>query len=239
MMLEEQRKRIEQEIANEKEKNAKINSANKGLLELGVINQAQYADMSRKLEEEEYEKSNKLMEKQFNAEKKAQKQQATLDYGISLANIALNLMMASSKKGWAGLIEYPLALAAYTALATGQYAAKMAAIGKQKYIPQKYADGGYVSGPSHAEGGIPISVGGSIREMEGGEYIVNRASTAKYRSLLDSINNDTMTSTQSNSGANMEAILAALNKPVRAYIVSADLGKDNKYRTIVSDKTSL
>jgi hypothetical protein len=75
--------------------------------------------------------------------------------------------------------------------------------------------------------------------MEGGEYIVNRASTAKYRSLLDSINNDTMTSTQSNSGANMEAILAALNKPVRAYIVSADLGKDNKYRTIVSDKTSL
>jgi hypothetical protein len=238
-MLEYQRERIEKEIENEKEKNERIDKANKGLLDAGIINNAQYADRKRKLEQDEYEKSNKLMEKQFNAEKKAKKQQATIDYAISIANIAIGLMEGVSGMGVLAPAFYASMMAVMTGLATGQYAAKMAAINKEKYVPQKYEDGGYVTGASHADGGIKFSVGGEVREMEGGEYIVNRSSTAKYRSLLESINNDTLSSTQSNSGANMAALVEALNRPVRAYIVSADIGKDNKYRTIVTDKTSL
>ena len=238
-MLEAQRERIEKEIENEKEKNAKIESANKGLLDLGIINQAQYAEMKRKMEEEEYEKTNKLMEKQFNAEKKAQRQQASLDYAMNLAQMAINVAASQAKNGFLGAITTPVLISTFTAIMSAQYATQLAAINKQKYVPKKYEDGGYVTGPSHAAGGVKFSVGGEVMEMEGGEYIVNRRSTAKYRSLIDSINNDTVSLSQSNSAANMEAILEALNKPVRAYIVSADIGKDEKYRTIISDKTSL
>lgn len=45
------------------------------------------------------------------------------------------------------------------------------------------ADGGMLDGPSHAEGGVPI-------EAEGGEFVVNKRSSTKYRRLLDSINSD-------------------------------------------------
>lgn len=42
-------------------------------------------------------------------------------------------------------------------------------------------DGGLLVGASHRDGGIPI-------EAEGGEYIINKRSTAKYLPLLESIN---------------------------------------------------
>jgi hypothetical protein len=49
--------------------------------------------------------------------------------------------------------------------------------------------GGVLSGPSHAQGGIPFTVGGRPGfEAEGGEAIINRKSTAAYRPLLSAIN---------------------------------------------------
>jgi soluble lytic murein transglycosylase-like protein len=44
------------------------------------------------------------------------------------------------------------------------------------------ADGGYLSGPSHAGGGIAV-------EAEGGEFIINKRSTAQFLPLLAAINN--------------------------------------------------
>jgi hypothetical protein len=49
--------------------------------------------------------------------------------------------------------------------------------------------GGVLSGPSHALGGIPFSVGGRVGfEAEGGEAIINKRSTALYRRELSAIN---------------------------------------------------
>jgi hypothetical protein len=56
-------------------------------------------------------------------------------------------------------------------------------------LAQKYADGGLLSGPSHAQGGIPFTVGGQAGfEAEGGEAIINKKSTAMYAPLLSAIN---------------------------------------------------
>ena len=43
------------------------------------------------------------------------------------------------------------------------------------------AEGGFLHGPSHASGGVHV-------ELEGGEYVVNKKDTAKWRGLLESIN---------------------------------------------------
>lgn len=48
------------------------------------------------------------------------------------------------------------------------------------------ANGGMLSGPSHAQGGMPIL--GSNIEVEGGEFVVNKRSAKKYQNTLNAIN---------------------------------------------------
>lgn len=59
-------------------------------------------------------------------------------------------------------------------------------IGKMSAKP-KAADG-ILIGPSHANGGIPISTPGGMIEAEGGEVIINKRSSAMYRGVLSQIN---------------------------------------------------
>ena len=67
--------------------------------------------------------------------------------------------------------------AAATAVSIGTIAAQ-----KLPERPPKQALGGYQEGNSHA-------LGGKIVEVEGGEYIINKKSTAQYLPLLEAINN--------------------------------------------------
>lgn len=55
-------------------------------------------------------------------------------------------------------------------------------------IARKYARGGMVYGPSHAQGGVKFAVGGRVMELEGGEAVINKRSTAMYRDQLSAIN---------------------------------------------------
>ena len=43
-------------------------------------------------------------------------------------------------------------------------------------------------GASHANGGVKFAVGGRIHEAEGGEAIINKKSTARFRPILSAIN---------------------------------------------------
>ena len=53
----------------------------------------------------------------------------------------------------------------------------------------KFEDGGVLQGSSHANGGIPFTIGGqSGFEAEGGEAIINKRSTAMFGDLLSDIN---------------------------------------------------
>ncbi len=69
--------------------------------------------------------------------------------------------------------------AAAAAVAAGL--ANVATIRAQE--PPKLAKGGLLDGPSHSRGG-------TIIEAEGGEYVVNKKSTAKYLPLIEQLNDD-------------------------------------------------
>jgi hypothetical protein len=82
------------------------------------------------------------------------------------------------------------AVAAALAIATGL--ANVAQINSVQFAKggiTKLNSGGLLNGPSHANGGIPFSVGGRVGfEAEGGEAIINKRSTAMYRPMLSAIN---------------------------------------------------
>ena len=59
----------------------------------------------------------------------------------------------------------------------------------------KLAKGGLLEGPSHSQGGIPFTVAGTPGfEAEGGEFVVNKKSTAMHLPLLKAINGDKQSS---------------------------------------------
>jgi len=52
----------------------------------------------------------------------------------------------------------------------------------------KFANGGMVYGNSHAQGGEKFAVGGRVVELEGGEAVINKRSTAMFRNQLSAMN---------------------------------------------------
>ena len=48
--------------------------------------------------------------------------------------------------------------------------------------------GGMVNGKSHAQGGEKFSVGGRVAELEGGEAVINKKSTAMFKPMLSQMN---------------------------------------------------
>jgi TP901 family phage tail tape measure protein len=53
---------------------------------------------------------------------------------------------------------------------------------------EEYANGGMVHGRSHAQGGEKFAVGGRVVELEGGEAVINKRSTAIFRNQLSAMN---------------------------------------------------
>ena len=53
---------------------------------------------------------------------------------------------------------------------------------------EKFASGGMVHGKSHAQGGEKFSAGGRVVELEGGEAVINKKSTAMFKTQLSSMN---------------------------------------------------
>lgn len=87
-----------------------------------------------------------------------------------------------------------------------------------------FAKGGLLEGPSHARGGIKTSFG----ELEGGEYVINKRSTASFLPLLTAINSVGNRKYQDGGMmANMDtvqAIMAAQQSPiVKTYVVASDM----------------
>ena len=52
----------------------------------------------------------------------------------------------------------------------------------------EFANGGMVNGKSHAQGGEKFAVGGRVVELEGGEAVINKRSTAIFRPQLSAMN---------------------------------------------------
>jgi hypothetical protein len=227
-------------------------------LENQLITEAEYRAQVEKNRKKEVQATNKIEKQIFEAEQKRERQGALVDYITALASIIPNLIVRE-KKG--DPITISLMAAITGALATVSYGAQVRAINQRKFFPTKFAEGGIVSGPSHAEGGVPFTVRGQGGyEMEGGEYIVNKNSTQKYRTLLDQINGKSKSDYKFAAGgivkdpsviANrqielLEAIASSnitmvgkLDKPVRSFVSATDLRSDENARRIQERNSQL
>ena len=130
---------------------------------------AQEKKIEREREKAE-EKKKKLEHDQAVAKKKMQEAQAYINMAMAISMAAVN--------------NWPIPAIPMIALASATGAAQIAAI-KSQNIPS-YGSGGVIQGKSHKEGGVPVL--GGRAEVEGGEYITNKVTTAKNVDLLEYIN---------------------------------------------------
>ena len=223
-----------------------------------LITESQFRAKQKELQKAKIAEENDIDKQIFQAEQKQDKQDATTDYLKAIASIIPTLIAYDKTADPVSL----LAKAAISgALATASYGAELSAIGQRKFYPKKFAKGGMVKGPSHAQGGVPFTVQGrNGYEMEGGEYIINKESTIKYKGLLDLINGtprpmnynvpvkfaaggmvtNNITNNFTNESVDyLKAIAEAtvstaigVNKPVRAYVADKDLRTNNTERRI-------
>lgn len=145
-------------------------------------------DEKKKAREEEVKQAEELQRKQIAMQK--------LQLVIDTAAQASNLITASAKifNSLAAIpfVGVPLAIATI-ALMTGAFVtAKVKAFQMVNDQKQAFGGGGYIDGKPHTQGGRKyLSTDGSgVVELEGGEYVTNRRSTAKYADLLEAINSD-------------------------------------------------
>ena len=127
---------------------------------------AQQKKMEKEKKKMEEDKK-KLEQKRFEEQKKVQTRQAIMSGALAVTNAL------SVHPFWVGI--------AMAAMAAAASAAQIATIQSQKY-----ANGGVIEGKSHAQGGVKV-LGGQA-EVEGGEYITNKVTTAKNVDLLEYIN---------------------------------------------------
>lgn len=215
-------------------------------LSAGIISQDDAAAAKERADKRKIQKENKVAKKMFDAQKKVDTQTAIFT-GISSTAQAIALAFAKNSP-----IEASIFAAISAAAIATSTSMNLKGISQRKFVPKKFADGGMVYGDSHAQGGVPFTVRGSGGyEMEGGEFIVNKESAKNNLAELERINGKTRTGKRkfatggtvaenlesTNSSIN-DALLEALNKPVRAFVTTQDLEKSESERNALAKKTS-
>jgi hypothetical protein len=222
----------------------------KSQLENQLLTDSQFRQKQSDLKKSQIAEENTILKKQFDAQQKADVNNARLDGLESAAQAYLQAFQAYEPVTAAivGTIGAGIAIAS----AAGQ----ISAINQRKFVGRKFADGGVVNGPSHDQGGVPFSVqGNSGYEMEGGEYVINKRATSMHKDLLDRINKSGMTRPQvgkvkfaqgglvsspiNESVDYLKAIAEAttstaigVSKPVRAFVSDKDLRTNSNERRL-------
>ncbi len=127
--------------------------------------------------DQEKKKQEDLANTKIALEKKYRRQQKNLAIGQSVINTALGITNA-----FATTVPAPAA-PALAALIAATGAAQLATISSQKF-----AKGGHLNGPSHRRGGIKGTGSFAGIEVEGGEFIMNKAATAMFKPQLEAMN---------------------------------------------------
>ena len=216
-------------------------------LDSQLITQEEYERKLESIKKKKIQSENAIQKKIFEAEKKRDRQNAGLAVAEAIASLAINNFKKFDTAS--GIILTAIG----ATIAGAQYAAQLSAINQRQFFPTRFAEGGIVNGPSHAEGGVQFSVKGrGGYEMEGGEFIVNKEATKRNYSLLRQINDSVKPSKYSvgrkfaaGGMVNAEEIsvrqielleniayatgTTSINtaKPVRAFVSSDDLRKSD------------
>ena len=235
-------------------------------LENGLINEAQYRARQQQLRKKQIAEENAIDKKLFDAENKKKKNDAKVDFLEALASIiptlikegiaeptTLNIMAAIT--GASAAASYA---AEISAINQSKFYPKKFATGGMVNGPS-HEQGG-VPFSVQGQGGY---------EMEGGEFIVNKRAASLHRDLLDKINGSvrpnlpnqpmkyaqggavsstiTNVSQQSADSVNyLKAIAEATStnamnssRPVRAFVTSTDLRRDESARRIKENNTTI
>ena len=127
-------------------------------------------------EEKKIEKEKEAKQREIDElDKKRKRAEYNRNVTQAIANGAMAVVMAAVNK-------WPIPAIPMMALAASTTAAQIAIMKRSK----PYAKGGVLSGPSHANGGIPV--GNTGIEVEGNEYVIRKRSTMPNVGVLDFIN---------------------------------------------------
>ena len=136
-------------------------------LEKGLINEEQAENQRKKIEEQAAKDTERIQKEAFEKKKKNDVTQALVNGALAITQTMANLGFP------AGAIA-SIGVAAMTAIQVATIKSK------------KFEKGGVIEGSSHADGGVPIQ--GGRAEVEGGEVIINKRSSAMFRNELSMIN---------------------------------------------------
>lgn len=151
------------------------------------VNEQKKANLKRQLDgkvlsQTEYDKKVQAIEKQQEArEKQIRLRQFQRDKVIALTNAVINNALAFTKALAQGGPIYAAVVGALGLVQIGLIASQKA---------PKFARGGYLSGPSHREGGMPVinpRTGRKEAEVEGGEVILSRRTVRNNTALVEQL----------------------------------------------------
>lgn len=129
-------------------------------------------------------KETELNNSKITLEKEYAKKQKKIAIAQVIIDGALAVAKAYAQTGTLGAFVVPLIIA--------QTGMQLAAIQAQEFakggMVEEYANGGMVQGKSHAQGGEKFAVGGRVVELEGGEAVINKRSTAMFKPQLSAMN---------------------------------------------------
>ena len=97
------------------------------------------------------------------------------------------------------------------------------------------AMGGILNGPTHAMGGIPTNLG----ELEGGEYVVNRASTMMFRPQLEEINTAGGGMRDYGYGGFNGGGNGGATPIFKTYVVASDMSDQQELDRIIKDRSKI
>lgn len=180
-LQEEAVERVSQSKDRLEELNDKLKESSGAQLE---AYKTQIADEMLLLQEREQEERRLAKEKEKREKEleKKQRQQRKAEAATQLVQSIINTALAVTK----AFAEFgPILGPIFGAIISALGAIQQGIIIKQM---SKLEDGGLLRGKKHSQGGIPV--GNTGIEVEGGEYVVNRRSTAKYLPLLQQINEE-------------------------------------------------
>ena len=204
--------------------------------------------------EQEYEQGvERIQRKAFERKKRMDIAQVVIDTALAVAKIKLNTAVALSNPVtaiFAGVSISQIGLA----IATG--AAQIAVIAAQQFAQggmiEEFANGGLVHGKSHAQGGEKFAVGGRVVELEGGEAVINKRSTAMFGRQLSAMNaagggvkfadggllNQPSFSQQQFNAIGQNQMMGAMGSSSKVVVVEADItDSQNSVSVIQSEAT--
>jgi hypothetical protein len=184
-----QHQRLDSELGViETEKNAEI-EAYKKTAEFKVMSTKEQDAALEAIAKKHDDKMLDLKIKQFERDQQMQVAQA-----LMAGSMAIMQIWSSSATGNA--IADAIIKGILTAAQVAMTGLQLATIKAQKpptaeiggIVDESFASGGMVHGKSHANGGEKFSVGGRVVELEGGEAVINKKSTAMFRPMLSRMN---------------------------------------------------